>query len=173
MILPNLPQYDILPNGTVWDLKHNRQVQLQERLDGYIIVKLYDNATHQTQSYYVHRLVAMAFLPNPNNLPCINHKNENKADNNVNNLEWCSYAYNNNYGTRSLRQTQTKEKKGYTIPHTAVQVAMVDKTTKQIIQTFNSVKEAGRFLQVSPTHINEAAHGKRKSAYGYYWTMIQ
>ena len=47
----------------------------------------------------IHRLVAEAFIPNPNNYPCINHKDENKENNNANNLEWCTYKYNSNYGT--------------------------------------------------------------------------
>lgn len=54
-------------------------------------------------TYKVHRLVAIAFIPNPDNLPHINHKDENKLNNNPNNLEWCDNSYNNNYGTRNKR----------------------------------------------------------------------
>lgn len=52
---------------------------------------------------YVHRLVAEAFIPNPNKYPCVNHKDEVKKNNNVENLEWCTYKYNSNYGTALQR----------------------------------------------------------------------
>jgi hypothetical protein len=66
---------------------------------GYHLVSLYKNKTNK--SFKVHRLVAEAFIPNPKGLPQINHKDENKSNNNVNNLEWCDSSYNNNYGNRN------------------------------------------------------------------------
>lgn len=75
---------------------------------GYFIVCLYKNKTHKY--YLIHRLVAIAFLPNPNNLPCVNHKDEDKTNNNVNNLEWCSHRYNSNYnGVLKKRSQRMKE----------------------------------------------------------------
>ena len=76
---------------------------------GYTSAVLYKNRIRHEQT--VHRLVASAFLENPNNYPCVNHKNETKDDNRVENLEWCDHAYNNNYGTCNYRQARTKGRK--------------------------------------------------------------
>ena len=69
--------------------------------DGYLKVSLSKN--HKRYYFKVHRLAAQAFIPNTNNYPCINHKDENKENNRVDNLEWCTVKYNCNYGTRNER----------------------------------------------------------------------
>ena len=66
---------------------------------------------HKLYSKYVHILVAEAFIPNPDDLPCINHKDEDKTNNCVDNLEWCTYLYNNTYGTRIERRLNTMKMK--------------------------------------------------------------
>lgn len=73
---------------------------------GYCIVTLYGENTRR--KFLVHRLVATVFLPNPHNLPQINHKDENKTNNSVKNLEWCTAEYNNAYGTARIRSIDTK-----------------------------------------------------------------
>lgn len=81
-----------------------RERTLQQRLDkdGYKEVALSSNG--KMKYYRVHRLVATAFIPNPLNLPLINHKDENPANNVVDNLEWCDYAYNRNYSIYKVSQ---------------------------------------------------------------------
>ena len=66
---------------------------------GYLRVALFKE--QKCKKFFVHRLVAFAFVPNPQNLPFVNHKNENKTDNKVENLEWCTAEYNDNYGSRN------------------------------------------------------------------------
>ena len=75
---------------------------------GYLHVNLYKDG--KGKKFKVHRLVAMAFIPNPNNLPMINHRNEIKTDNRVENLEWCDASYNNSYGTHNQRRAEAQSK---------------------------------------------------------------
>ena len=79
--------------------------------NGYLQVILSCNGKHK--SIKVHRLIAQAFIPNPDNLPEINHKNEDKTNNRVDNLEWCDATYNINYGTARIRGKETAIKNGY------------------------------------------------------------
>lgn len=82
-------------------VKRKTKILKQYNKNGYLQVSL----SKENKRYYfgVHRLVAMAFLPNTNNLPQVNHKDENKLNNKVDNLEWCSAKYNCNYGTRNSK----------------------------------------------------------------------
>ena len=99
--------------------------------DGYLRVTLHKNGKHKTR--FIHRLVAGAFVPNPNGYSEINHRDENKVNNYANNLEWCTREYNNNHGTRSERSGQARSKK----------VKAINIETNEVI-TFNSTVEVGR-----------------------------
>lgn len=79
---------------------------------GYYHVNLYKNNIRYQQ--YIHRLVALAFIKNPLNLPQVNHRDEDKSNNSVDNLEWCSSCYNNNYGTAKYRSKKTLRDNGNT-----------------------------------------------------------
>lgn len=74
---------------------------------GYLTVSLRKN--NIDRQYFIHRLVARTFIPNPNDLPCVNHKNENKVDNCIDNLEWCTYSYNDNYGNRNSKISESRK----------------------------------------------------------------
>lgn len=81
------------------------------RPDGYLFVILSCNGKSKTIN--VHRIVAQAFIPNFDNLPMVNHKDEDKSNNRVDNLEWCNAKYNNTYGTRQDKVRETAIKNGY------------------------------------------------------------
>lgn len=77
--------------------------------NGYLQITLHKNGEHK--NFLVHRLVANAFIPNPKNLPEVNHKDEDKTNCNADNLEWCTRQYNLNYGTRNQRSAESRRKK--------------------------------------------------------------
>ena len=99
--------YQVSNLGRVKSLHHNKEKILKGSYNskGYYFVKLCKNGI--SKSIFVHRLVAQEFIPNPDNLPIVNHKDENPRNNNVDNLEWCTQKYNANYGTVRERQAQT------------------------------------------------------------------
>ena len=88
--------YAITDTGKVINLKTSKELKQREK-KGYMNVSLFNKGKKKNE--LVHRLVAKAFISNPNNLPQVNHKDENSKNNNVSNLEWCTQKYNNNYGT--------------------------------------------------------------------------
>ena len=96
-------------------VKNNRTGKiLKQKIDkyGYLSITIY-NTNKEKKSYTIHRLVASAFIQNPNNLPQVNHKDEDKKNNRVDNLEWCDSKYNCNYGSRNKKIKETRIERGY------------------------------------------------------------
>ena len=110
----------------------------------------------KTKPYCVHRLVALSFIPNPNNFKCVNHKDENRNNNRVENLEWCSYRYNNAYGTRRVREITTKSR----------QVEQLKNGV--LIKVWSSTRDAHKHGFISGC-ISLCCNGKRGSQKGYEW----
>ena len=130
---------------------------------GYLSVALYKNG--KKKWYFVHRLVAKAFISNPDDLPIINHKDENKVNNSVENLEWCDYLYNSNYGTRNNRLSKTKTNNTYnTKPVLCVETGRI----------YPSIREAARQTNIPNTHISACCLNKphHKTAGGYHWKHV-
>lgn len=156
--------YEVSNYGRVKSLKHNKIKILKQskNIDGYIVANLYNN---NCITHYVHRLVAKAFIPNPNNLPCINHIDENHSNNYYLNLEWCSYSYNNTFGTRIKRQKETQLLNGYN--HNSKQIKCVETNC-----SFKSISEASKQTNVNASHIGHCCNGIRKTAGGYHWEFV-
>ena len=125
---------------------------------GYKYVCLYKNG--KCKNYLIHRLVAMNFIPNPDNLPQINHKDENKINNCVNNLEWCSNEYNAAYGTRNIRNSITQGTK----------ISQYDKHNNYIA-SYHSINQAAKITGISQGNISSVIQRRRKSAGGFIWKI--
>lgn len=93
--------YAITSCGKVWSYKHKKFLKPNTVNGGYLIYRLYKDK--KCYSILAHRLVAESYIPNPDNLEQVNHKDEIKTNNSINNLEWCSRKYNMNYGTARER----------------------------------------------------------------------
>ena len=149
------------PNGTIHHLKEKILAPFLDK-DGYQIVSLHKNRKMKTMK--VHRLVAMAFLPNPENKSQINHKNEIKANNVVDNLEWCEASYNINYGTRTARAVQNRRSYKLGNNPSAKPVFCVELNKK-----FDCAKSAQEELGIDRMSIGKVCRGKRKTAGGFHW----
>ena len=131
---------------------------------GYLSVYLYREG--KKKFYGIHRLVAQAFLPNPNNLPQVNHKDENTSNNMVENLEWCTRKYNVNYGTARKRGLATKRAKnsiGAEIP--VLQYELDGKFVKR----YDSSRAAERETETSSVAIRRCCVGKYRQNKGFLW----
>lgn len=145
----------------------NHQIYVKERIlkpeldkDGYLLVNLSKNGVQRMQK--IHRLVAIAFIPNVNNLPIINHLNEIKFDNRVENLEWCDNLHNVRYGTGIERNKQIQ-----TFAH-GKKVLKKD-LLGNVLESYPSTREAARENNTTATQIRRVCQGKQRTCIGYTW----
>lgn len=134
---------------------------------GYLQIELAKDGKCKT--FLIHRLVAQAFIDNPSNFPEVNHKDENKANNNLSNLEWCGRTENVHYSRDLHKDDATTKIRRLSVPV---------KNTRRILQMNrdgSSVKLWDNLVSIKHSHkwvessIKECCEGKRKSAYGYIW----
>lgn len=144
---------------------------LKTRLDGagYTEVQLWKNnkGTHKT----LHRLFAEAYIPNPNNLPEVNHKDETTTNFNLDNLEWCTHPYNMNYGTanerrgRHISEATRGVPKPWVVEQKSIPIIAIDMDGNETY--FSSAREAGRQLMIDQSSITAVLNDRRKTAGGY------
>ena len=109
-------KYQVSNYGNVKSLNYNRTGKerlLKQNIDKYSYHNIHLYSYGKDKRFLIHRIVAEAFIPNPDNLPYVNHKDENKHNNHVDNLEWCTQLYNLNYGSRNERIRKSLSKKVY------------------------------------------------------------
>lgn len=122
------------------------------------LVTIYKN--RKAHRVLVHRLVAKAFIDNPNNLPQVNHKDENSLNNSANNLEWCDATYNVNYGMSPLKRANARKRK----------INVFD-SNHSFIETLSSGKEASSKYNVSKGSVSHSCHNHCKTK-GYYFELV-
>lgn len=156
--------YQVSNLGRVKSLWYGKERILKPRKNktGYLQVGLHKNG--KIKYDYIHRLVGKTFLDNPDNLPQINHKDEDKSNNNVDNLEWCSASYNMNYNEGQKRRAE-KQINGK-LSKTVYQYNLKG----EFVAEYPSTMEVQRQLGFKRTNISYCCNGKRKQAYGYKWT---
>lgn len=155
-------KYQVSNTGKIKSL-HYRNTSKEKLLKPYTNRKGYLFVSLPRKTVQVHRLVAEAFIENPKKLPMVNHKDENKLNNSVENLEWCDNKYNINYGNR------TKQAKLSNInnPKLSRLVQCVETGT-----IYPSVAEAERQTGINAKLIRRVCVGKRKTTSGYHWKYI-
>ena len=186
--------YKISSFGRVYSIKSGILLKQQNK-KGYLVSCLCKNGKFK----YIptHRLVALNFIPNPENLPHVNHKDENKQNNCVSNLEWCTVEYNINYGTRTERATKSNTDSGHfkKLAKDLKEAGFFEERTRKLrengkykemsdnlrkllskkikcIETgkvYDSMISASRDLNIPQGSISNCCNGKRKSAHGYHF----
>ena len=163
--------YEVNEEGTIREKRTGKIVNQYYDKDGYLLVNL------QQKLYRVHRLVCIAFLPNPYNYPVVNHKNFKKDDNRLSNLEWCSYCQNAKHSfTNHHRDASVKKWKK------EVQKLAAEKSKTPIIQytldgemvaIYSSQREASEKSKINRTCITMCVNGRRKTAGGFIWKYTE
>ena len=171
--------YQVSTEGGVKSLNYRhtgREKIMKSQVDGfgYLHVMLYKDS--KSKQHHIHRLVASAFIPNHDSKSEVNHKDEDKTNNNVDNLEWCTHKENCNYGTRNERVAEAQRG----VYNTKLSIP-VDMFTKEgeFIRQFPSSMEAERWLRANGypkaghSHISQCCKGKLNTHCGFKWKYAQ
>ncbi len=159
--------YEASEDGQIRESMNHKLISQWLDKDGYLL------ATLSGHLYRVHRLIALTFISNPNNLPVVNHKNFDKSDNHIANLEWVSYSENTKHSfTGKHRATTVNTWKERVQPLAAeaskTKVAQYD-LNNNLLNVFNSQREASEQTRICRSSITRCVTGHRKTAGGFKW----
>ena len=149
-------KYEVSNLGKVRNIKSGRILKPFPNRDGYLGHSLCEN--NKRKHLYLHRIIATAFIDNPGKKPQVNHIDENKLNNDLSNLEWCTAKENLIHGTRTKRAAEKRFKK-------VIQLDLND----NVLNEFESMGQAERETGVPSGNISRCCNGERKSAGGYKW----
>lgn len=144
--------------------RNGRMLKIRVDTSGYLSVRLYKNK--EAKDFLVHRLVATAFLDNPNNLPQVNHIDECKSNNCVDNLEWCDNQYNTQYSSHkwSREKHPLYGKCSKDAPNTKKVICL------ETQQMFDTIKDASKWCKGD---VAQCLRGRTKTAGGYHWKYVE
>lgn len=167
------PKYEVNEQGQVRHIKSKRILKGYLTKDGYCRFSMYDE-NMQRRDRYCHVLVATEFIPNPNNYTEINHKNFNKLDNSVKNLEWVSHEQNMEHWRRAqVFYTENEPDLKNNKNRNQVKVPVAQYTLKgEFVKAYPSYTQAGKETGIRDGNISLAARGKRHTAGGYIWRDV-
>ena len=149
-------KYEVSNLGKVRNIKSGRVLKTSLNNNGYLRLFLCKN--NKRKHLYLHRIIATAFIDNPDEKPCVNHIDENKLNNDLSNLEWCTVRENAIHGTRTKRVAEKLSQK-------VIQLDLND----NILNVFKSMRQAERETGIDATSISACCNGKRKSAGRFKW----
>lgn len=160
-IIENVTNYEVSDLGQIRNTKTNYILKGRLSKSGYLQVSLTDKETKKQKNYYIHRLVAIYFLENLDNKREVNHKDGNKLNNNVDNLEWVTPSENQKHRQKILGKTKTSQRK-------------IGKFNKDhvLIEEYPSIVDAAKSFGKSRVNIDNALQGKQKTAYGFIWEYL-
>ena len=156
--------YEVSTWGRVKSLRYNKTNKIViltpvKTKAGYLMISLCKDKS--VKRFYIHRLVAVTFIPNPNNLPLVNHKDQNPQNNRVENLEWCTQKYNVNYADAQEKRIKKESKP----------VAQYTLDGK-LVATYLSASDAGRQTGIHQGNISACCRGDKKTAGGFIWRYV-
>ena len=160
--------YMVYSDGRIWAKKKKKHFLVPQDNNGYKRVCITINGVKKSRT--VHRIVAETFLENPDNLPQINHKDENKANNDASNLEYCTAKYNTNYGTRPERVAKSRREKA----SKGRAVYQLD-DDMNIIAKYKSISEAARAIGCFDSNIGCSCRNPQRYPHikGYRWRFVE
>jgi hypothetical protein len=153
---PYYPAYAIYRSGQVVNINSKRTLKPEKTKNGYLRIALCAKGT--TKRFLLHRLIALQFIDNPANKPCINHKNGDKLNNDISNLEWCTHSENNYHSVNELKRYHPKGEGRWNTVYTDAQI----KEMKDRRSSGDSCRSIARDLGCSHQHVSDVTLGKRR-----------
>ena len=162
-MIMHFEDYSVSDDGRIFS-RYGKELTQRDNGHGYLCVQICGNKKKEKK--YIHRLVATAFIPNPEEKPCVNHIDGNKRNNRASNLEWCTHEENTRHAALDLGVLNQYEKANRVRRKPVIGVSVYDPTHEK---HFASIREAEKELGVSRSDIIAVLKGRQRTCGGMYW----